>query len=61
MQAFILIVESDYTAQPDEDGFFIIDDVPEGTHTLVIWHPDHGEREVTVTVGEETVRFDLSF
>lgn len=61
MQAFILIVDSDYVTQPGQDGRFVIDGVPEGPQTLVVWHPDRGEQEFTVHVGEEPVRFDLSF
>lgn len=61
MQAFILIVDSDFVTQPGEDGSFVIDGVPEGPQTLVIWHPDQGEQEFTITVGPDPVRFDLSF
>lgn len=61
MQAFILIVDSDFVTQPGRDGSFVIDGVPEGLQTLVIWHPDHGEQEFTLDVGAEPVRFDLSF
>lgn len=61
MQAFILVVESDFVTQPASDGSFVIDGVPEGPQKLVVWHPDHGEQEFTITVGPEPVRFDLSF
>lgn len=61
MQAFILIVDSDFVTQPANDGSFVIDGVPEGKQTLVVWHPEHGEQEFTIVVGEETVNFDLTF
>ena len=61
MQAFILIVDSDFVTQPGGDGTFVIDGVPEGPQTLVVWHPDYGEQEFSIQVGAETVRFDLSF
>ena len=61
MQAFILIVDSDYVTQPGSDGYFVIDGVPEGKQTLVVWHPEYGEQEFTVVVGEEPVNFDLNF
>jgi plastocyanin len=50
MRAAIVVVENPYWALLDEDGRFRIEGVPAGTHTLVGWHVDRGDREVQVTV-----------
>ena len=55
MRAAILVVENPFWAQPDAEGRFRMEGVPVGEHTLVVWHADRGEREVTVRVPEAGV------
>lgn len=61
MSAHILVVDTEHVAQPDASGRFVLEDVPEGRHTLTLWHPDLGEREVVVRVGEGTTHVELDF
>ncbi len=61
MAAYILVVDADWVTQPNGGGEFVLDDVPAGTHALSFWHPDHGERQVLVEVGDGTTRVELSF
>jgi plastocyanin len=50
MRASIIVVDNPFHAIVDEDGRFAIPDVPAGRYTLIAWHPDRGQKEVTVTV-----------
>ena len=53
MRAVIVVTENAFDAVVREDTTFRIEGIPEGEHTLAIWHPDHEtvERTVTVTSG----------
>ncbi len=53
MRAAIVVTDNAFHAVIREDGTFRIEGVPEGEHTLAIWHADHEtvERSVTVTRG----------
>lgn len=43
MHALIIVQEHPYYALSDENGKFSIPDIPEGNHSLVIWHEVLGE------------------
>jgi len=43
MSAFILVVDSRHVTKPDDDGAFVLSDVPDGSWTLRVWHPERGE------------------
>jgi plastocyanin len=63
MRAGILVVESPFHAVVDEDGGFVLEGVPAGSHTLVVTDFDRGTREVRVTVpddGQVQVRVELA-
>lgn len=63
MRAVIVVTENPFHAVVGRDGAFRIDGVPPGTYTLVIWHPDLGEVDRTVTVpasGTVQVRAELA-
>ena len=49
MRSAVIVVENDHH-EIVRDGTFILDDVPPGDHTLVVWHADRGEVVRTVTV-----------
>jgi len=50
MSAFILVVNSRHVTKPDEDGAFVLEDVPDGNWTLHVWHPERGETTHDVVV-----------
>jgi hypothetical protein len=56
MGAWIVVVDHPYHAVTGGDGGFVIENVPEGTYTLEIWHETLGSSTQTVTVaaGEVT-------
>jgi len=39
MAAFVLVLETPFSAQPEAGGRFVIDGVPAGAGTLHVWHP----------------------
>ncbi|MEQ1856735.1 MAG: DUF2012 domain-containing protein [Longimicrobiales bacterium] len=53
MRGAILVAANSFHAVVGSDGSFRISGVPEGTHTLAIWHPDFEaiEHRVVVTSG----------
>jgi plastocyanin len=62
MRAVIVVTEHPLHAVVAADGSFSIPDVPAGRQTLLLWHPDHGSREVHVDVREgATTRVELRF
>jgi len=48
----VTIPGTDITAMTDENGWYVLEGVPEGEHTLEISHPDYGTQEVDVSVNE---------
>ena len=44
MSASILVLDHPYFAMPDDDGVFVLPDVPAGPYTLVAWHERVGEQ-----------------
>ncbi len=50
MIAHVLAPEHPYAALVDDDGTFVLDNVPPGEHSVVAWHPKLGKRSVPVTV-----------
>jgi plastocyanin len=60
MSAYVLVVDSPFVTQPDDDGSYSFADLPNGTYTLRIWHPDLGDRAVKVTVVDGVTKFDVN-
>ena len=60
MRAVIVVTENPFHDVVDAQGRFRIPGIPEGTYTMVIWHPDLDplERQIRVVAGE-TVRLDV--
>jgi plastocyanin len=50
MEAFILVLPNAAFARPDAKGGFALPPLPAGEYTLVVWHPDFGEKRQRVTV-----------
>ena len=61
MESWGVAVSNPYFAKTDEQGRFMISDVPPGTYKLVVWHPYiRTAIDRTVTVGPaETVNADV--
>ncbi|HXV14488.1 MAG TPA: methylamine utilization protein [Candidatus Krumholzibacteria bacterium] len=60
MSAYVLVVDTKFVTQPDENGEYVLPDVPGGNYTLKVWHPDLGERSVKAAVGDGVTRLDVS-
>ena len=60
MSAVIRVFDHPWFTIPDEQGGFVIADVPAGEHTVVAWHERIGERRdrITIRAGQTT---DVSF
>jgi plastocyanin len=50
MRAAVIVVDQPFHAIVDENGGFVLSAVPPGRHTVTVWHPDRGLKEVPVTV-----------
>lgn len=62
MSAVVRVFDHNYFTIPDDEGEFVIGDVPPGEHTLVAWHERIGERrdKVTIRAGTATtINFTL--
>jgi hypothetical protein len=62
MQNWGYAIDNPYYAVTDQEGSFVIGDLPAGTYHIKAWHPVLGiqEREVTVQL-KGTVTLDLQF
>lgn len=50
MFAYILAPEHPYAVVVEDDGSFVLDNIPPGTYTIKVWHPKLGVRKTKVTV-----------
>ncbi len=60
MSAYVLVVDTPFVTQPDENGEFVLSNVPNGDYTLKVWHPDLGDRTVKTSVGDGVTKLDVS-
>jgi plastocyanin len=62
MNAIILVLPHPFFTVPQNDGTFVLSDVPPGKYVLVVWHgrEEAGRRTVVVRAGENT-EIDLAF
>lgn len=58
MEAYVVAVPTPYFDVTGADGSFTIEGVPEGDHTVKVWHPSGKESTVGVKVAGDT-RVDL--
>lgn len=62
MRAWIVVAAHPYYAVTDANGRFRLPGVPQGPHTLAVWHERLGRTTVPVTAGAEgEVRLDVLF
>jgi len=62
MSAVVLVFDHPWFATPDDDGLFVLANVPPGRHTVAAWHERVGEARRSVEVpagGDATVEFEL--
>jgi len=59
MSAYVLVVDTPFVTQPDENGDYVISNVPNGNYTLKVWHPDLGDRTVKASVGNGVTKLDV--
>ncbi len=59
MSAYVLVVDTPFVTQPDENGDYVISNVPSGNYTLKVWHPDLGDRTVKAAVGDGVTKLDV--
>lgn len=60
MAAYVIVLETPYSAVTDEDGRYKIDNVPSGSYTLKTWHEklEAVSQPVTIQAGE-TIELDF--
>ncbi|MEK7286177.1 MAG: carboxypeptidase-like regulatory domain-containing protein [Nitrospirota bacterium] len=53
MQTYGMVVDNPYYAQTKKDGFFQIEEIPEGTYQVMAWHPHFKPiiKEIVVSKG----------
>jgi plastocyanin len=62
MACFILVLPNRAFVKPDATGAFELPELPAGTYTVKLWHPDFGASEKTVKVpASGDVAVDLDF
>ena len=59
MSAYVLVVDTPFVTQPDENGDFVISNIPNGNYTVRVWHPDLGDRTVKTAVGDGVTKLDV--
>jgi len=62
MSAVVLVFDHPWFTTPDDDGSFVLANVPAGRHTVAAWHERVGEARRSVEVpagGDATVEFEL--
>jgi hypothetical protein len=57
MYATILVLENPYFASPDNDGSYVIDNVPAGTYRIVYWYGRKrlSSKQITIEDSKTTV------
>jgi len=60
MSAYVLVVDSPFVTQPNENGEFVLSNLPNGDYTVKVWHPDLGDRSLKASVGDGVTRLDVS-
>jgi plastocyanin len=60
MEAFVVAVSTPYFAVTDKSGAYSIQDIPDGTYTVNVWHPRLKETTQQVSVsGATTADFEI--
>ena len=62
MFGFMMAPAHPYAVVVEEDGSYVIDDLPPGSYAVKAWHPTLGIQESTITVAQnEVVETNFSF
>lgn len=61
MTGFVYVTATPWVVQPDDQGRFALDGIPDGTYTLRLWHPERGTHTEMVTVAAAGTHVDLQF
>ncbi len=62
MQGYVWSLPHPYGAVTDVSGAFRLEDVPQGSYTLRVWHESLGEKEIPVTVsGGQAVTVSVEY
>lgn len=54
MEAYVVVVPTPFFAVTDDSGAYTIENVPDGSYTVKVWHPKLKEKSVEVTVEGDT-------
>ncbi len=61
MNATILVLDNPYFASPDDEGNFVLRNVPEGTYTMKLWYGrDVAESRAIMVRGGETINVNFN-
>jgi len=63
LRGYIFVFDHPYGTVTDDNGSFMIDNIPPGEYTIMVWHEAFGLKEKKITIKEgrvEDVEFDLS-
>jgi len=55
MRAWVVVADHPFYVLTQDQGEFVLDNVPPGTHTLQVWHESLGTVTKDVTVGEKGI------
>ena len=62
MHEYLFVADNPYYSTTGEDGAFSIADIPAGTYTLIVWHPNLGIQEAEITVAaSKNLTHDFTF
>ena len=62
MHEYLFVASDPYYSVSAKDGSYTISDIPPGSYTLMIWHPNLGTQKAAVTVkAGETATHDFTF
>ena len=56
----LLVTLGDLVTQPDDAGAYVFPELPNGSYTLRVWHPDLGDRSMKVTVVDGVTDIDVN-
>jgi plastocyanin len=61
MEAFVVIMQNPYHDIADDSGYFCIENVPAGNHTIKVWHPKRRAKAQNIEVPKEgTVEIEFA-
>ena len=61
MSAVIIVTETPYFAISDENGKFVVNQLPAGRYQVEIWHERLGRKSMTIAVRETFLSLDVIY